>query len=68
HGLWVQHDGYEFPLVLIVIGAALTATGPGQWSVDGALGLADWPLWCLPAAVLAGVGGGLATRLALHRS
>ncbi|MGW3043200.1 DoxX family protein [Kitasatospora sp. NPDC001159] len=68
HGLWVQHDGYEFPFVLIVIGAALTATGPGQWSVDGALGLAHWPLWWLPAAVVAGVGGGLATRVALHRA
>ncbi|WP_369184864.1 DoxX family protein [Streptomyces sp. Y1] len=68
HGLWVQHDGYEFPFVLIVIGAALTATGPGQWSVDGALGLAHWALWWLPAAVVAGVGGGLATRVALHRA
>ncbi|GGQ53665.1 DoxX family protein [Kitasatospora griseola] len=67
HGLWVQHDGYEFPLVLIVAAAALTATGPGQWSVDGALGLADWPLWCLAPALVAGVGGGLATRFALHR-
>ncbi|MGW4380990.1 DoxX family protein [Kitasatospora sp. NPDC004531] len=67
HGLWVQHDGYEFPLVLIVTAAALTATGPGQWSVDGALGLADWPLWCLAPALVAGVGGGLATRFALHR-
>ncbi|MFB7674442.1 DoxX family protein [Kitasatospora purpeofusca] len=66
HGLWVQHDGYEFPLVLIVIGAALTATGPGQWSVDALLGLAHWPLWWLPAAAVAGVGGGLATRLVLH--
>ncbi|MBO1417235.1 DoxX family protein [Streptomyces sp. FH025] len=68
HGLWVQHDGYEFPFVLIVIGATLAATGPGQWSADGALGLAHWPLWWLPVAVVAGVGGGLATRLALHRA
>ncbi|TQF01631.1 DoxX family protein [Kitasatospora acidiphila] len=68
HGLWVQHDGYEYPLVLIVTGAALAATGPGQWSLDGALGLAHWPLWWLPVAVVAGVGGGLATRLALHRA
>ncbi|KDN82269.1 DoxX family protein [Kitasatospora cheerisanensis] len=67
HGLWVQHDGYEFPFVLITIAAALTATGPGRWSVDGALGLADWPLWCLAPALVAGVGGGLATRFALHR-
>lgn len=68
HGLWVQHDGYEYPLVLIVIGAVLAATGSGQWSLDGALGLAHWPLWWLPVAVVAGVGGGLATRLALHRA
>ncbi|MFE9421467.1 DoxX family protein [Kitasatospora sp. NPDC006697] len=68
HGLWVQHDGYEFPLVLIVTGAALAATGPGRWSVDGALGLAHWPLWWMPVAIVAGVGGGLATRLALHRT
>ncbi|MEV4558235.1 DoxX family membrane protein [Kitasatospora sp. NPDC049285] len=68
HGLWVQHDGFEYPLVLIVIGAVLAATGPGQWSLDGALGLAHWPLWWLPLAVALGVGGGLATRLALHRN
>ncbi|MCC9308357.1 DoxX family protein [Kitasatospora sp. RB6PN24] len=68
HGLWVQHDGYEYPLVLIVIGAVLAATGPGQWSVDGALGMAHWPLWWLPVAVAMGAGGGLATRLALHRT
>ncbi|MFG2821145.1 DoxX family protein [Kitasatospora sp. NPDC048365] len=68
HGLWVQHDGYEYPLVLVAIGAVLTATGPGRWSADAALGLAHWPLWWLPVALVAGVGGGLATRLALHRS
>ncbi|MFD5563420.1 DoxX family protein [Kitasatospora griseola] len=68
HGLWVQHDGYEYPLVLIVIGAVLAATGPGRWSLDAALGLAHWPWWWLPATVVAGVGGGLATRLALHRT
>ncbi|MBF9066686.1 DoxX family protein [Streptacidiphilus fuscans] len=67
HGLWVQNDGYEYPFVLIVIAAVLAATGPGAWSVDGALGIAAWPLWWLPVAVVAGVGGGLATRLALHR-
>ncbi|MEU9134280.1 DoxX family protein [Kitasatospora sp. NPDC048540] len=68
HGLWVQHDGYEYPLVLVVIGAALAATGPGDWSLDHLLGLAHWPLWWLPAAVVAGVGGGLGTRFALHRA
>ncbi|WP_327070751.1 DoxX family membrane protein [Kitasatospora sp. NBC_01250] len=67
HGLWVQNDGYEYPLVLVAIGAALSATGPGDWSLDAPLGLLPWPAWWLPLAILAGVGGGLATRLALHR-
>ncbi|MBC2865217.1 DoxX family protein [Streptomyces mexicanus] len=68
HGLWVQNDGFEYPFVLIVIAAVLSSTGPGDWSADAALGLATWPAWCLPAAVVAGVGGGLATRFALHRN
>ncbi|MEZ0094851.1 DoxX family protein [Streptacidiphilus sp. EB129] len=67
HGLWVQNDGFEYPFVLITSGAVLSATGPGRWSLDAALGLLPWPSWWLPAAVVAGVGGGLATRLALHR-
>jgi putative oxidoreductase len=68
HGLWVQNDGFEYPFVLIVIAAVLSSTGPGGWSIDAALGLAAWPAWCLPTAVVAGVGGGLATRFVLHRA
>lgn len=67
HGIWVQNDGFEYPLVLITIGAVLSATGPGRWSLDAPLGLLAWPAWWLPVAVVAGVGGGLATRLVLHR-
>src|SRR5882757_5603792 len=39
-GLWVQNDGYEYPLVLAAAPAALTLTGPGRWSVDQVLGIA----------------------------
>ncbi len=67
HGLWVQNDGFEYPFVLIVISAVLSATGPGDWSLDASLGLLPWAAWWLPVAVVAGVGGGLLTRLALHR-
>ncbi|MFE6334256.1 DoxX family protein [Streptomyces sp. NPDC057806] len=67
HGLWVQNDGYEYPLVLIVIAAALSATGPGAWSLDGQLGLLPWPAWWAPFAVATGVGSGLLTRAVLHR-
>ncbi|MFJ3922250.1 DoxX family protein [Streptomyces sp. NPDC090022] len=67
NGLWVQNDGYEYPLVLIGTAAALAATGPGAWSVDAALGLTPYPLWWAALALAAGVGSGLLTRLVLHR-
>lgn len=67
NGLWVQNDGYEYPLVLIGTSAALAATGPGAWSLDAALGLTPYPLWWAALAVVVGFGSGLLTRLVLHR-
>ncbi|MGW0748028.1 DoxX family protein [Streptomyces sp. NPDC002587] len=67
HGLWVQNDGYEYPLVLIGSAAALAATGPGAWSLDATLGLTPYPLWWAALALGAGLGSGLLTRLVLHR-
>ncbi|WP_423834623.1 DoxX family protein [Streptomyces manipurensis] len=67
NGLWVQDDGYEYPLVLIGTAAALAATGPGNWSLDRLLGLAPYPLWWTAVVLAAGVGSGLLTRLVLHR-
>ncbi|UUY52220.1 DoxX family protein [Streptomyces yangpuensis] len=68
NGLWVQNDGYEYPLVLIGTAAALAATGPGAWSLDRALGLTPYPLWWTALVLAAGVGSGLLTRLVLHRA
>lgn len=68
HGLWVQNDGYEYPLVLVATAAALAATGPGAWSLDAVLGLASYPLWWAALALAAGLGSGLLTRLVLHRT
>ncbi|MFD8634138.1 DoxX family protein [Streptomyces sp. NPDC059533] len=68
HGIWVQNDGYEYPLVLIGTAAALAATGPGAWSLDAALGLTPYPLWWAALALVAGLGSGLLTRLVLHRT
>jgi putative oxidoreductase len=65
HGLWVQNDGYEYPLVLLILPATLTLTGPGRWSVDQAVGLLPWAPWWTAAAGL-GVFSGLMTRLLLR--
>ncbi|WP_367137542.1 MULTISPECIES: DoxX family protein [Streptomyces] len=67
HGLWVQDDGYEYPLVLVVVAGALALTGPGRWSVDHAAGLTSWPLRLSVAAVVLGPASGLLTRAVLHR-
>jgi putative oxidoreductase len=66
-GLWVQNDGYEYPLVLVVVSAALALTGPGGWSVDHALAVAPWPVWVSVAAIVMGPASGLLTRVVLHR-
>ncbi|MFE0702214.1 DoxX family protein [Streptomyces sp. NPDC058872] len=68
HGLWVQNDGYEYPLVLIGTAVALAATGPGAWSLDALLGFAPYPLWWAALALVSGLGSGLLTRLLLRRT
>lgn len=67
NGLWVQNDGYEYPLVLVVLAATLALTGPGRWSADHLLGLTPWPLWLSVTTIALGLGSGLLTRLILHR-
>ncbi|MEU3858672.1 DoxX family protein [Streptomyces sp. NPDC028722] len=68
HGLWVQNDGYEYPLVLVAACAALALTGPGRWSLDHASGLAPWPVWIVLPALVIGPTSGLLTRAVLHRA
>ncbi|MEV6229947.1 DoxX family protein [Saccharopolyspora shandongensis] len=67
HGLWVQNDGYEYPLVLVVVAAVLSLTGPGRWSADHLVGLTSWPVWLSVAAIVLGLASGLLTRVILHR-
>jgi putative oxidoreductase len=38
-GLWNQNGGFELPLVLASAALAIAFTGPGDWSLDYALGL-----------------------------
>ncbi|MES4907672.1 MULTISPECIES: DoxX family protein [unclassified Streptomyces] len=66
-GLWVQNDGYEYPMVLVVVSATLALTGPGRWSLDQALGVTPWPLWVVLPALVVGPVSGLLARVVLHR-
>ncbi|MEU2618159.1 DoxX family protein [Streptomyces sp. NPDC007157] len=68
NGLWVQSNGYEYPLVLLILPGVLTLTGPGRWSVDQAIGLLPWAPWWTAAAVGLGIASGLMTRALLGGS
>jgi hypothetical protein len=58
NGFWSGKGGYEFNLVLLTVAVAVSATGPGRFSVDRALGWDDdlsglwWGVGVLGAAVL----------------
>lgn len=60
-GLLVFQNGWEYNLVLGAIGAFLGLVGPGQWSLDSALGL-DLNG---PAGLAISLGGGLAVAALL---
>ena len=53
NGFWAANGGYEFNLALIAALLALVDGGPGELSVDGALGIHDtgagWALFALAA-------------------
>lgn len=57
--VWNGDGGAEFPFVLATVGATLAFTGPGDWSLDNALGLDPTGTGYGVAAVLAGVLGAL---------
>lgn len=65
-GLWAQHGGFEYPLVLGTGAAALAVHGPGSLSVDAALGLERKGLLWGTVAVVVGLAGA-ATILSLRR-
>jgi putative oxidoreductase len=57
-GFWNGKGGYEFNLVLLSVAVAVSATGPGRFSIDRALGWDDnlsglwWGVGVAGAAVL----------------
>ena len=65
NGPWVTNQGYEYNLVLGVAALALAETGPGDLSLDHALGLEQsGPAWALLALGLGGAGAYAVFRLA----
>jgi putative oxidoreductase len=57
-------EGYEYVASLIMSGLAIGALGPGEWSLDNALGF-DWVAGYTSFAITAGVGLGGAFLLLL---
>ncbi len=66
HGPWVAEGGWEYNAVLIAVAFAVTAIGPGKYSLDHALEWdlagADWALIALGAGVLGAVVVAAAAR------
>ena len=59
-GVWSTEGGYEYNAVLMAVAFAVTATGPGNWSLDHALSIdLNGTGWAL-AALAAGIVGGFA--------
>ena len=71
NGMWNTDDGYEYNLVLVAGAFALAGIGPGQWSLDDALGIhfasTGWALAALGAGVMAGLGAVISGRLKAAR-
>ncbi|CAM3414214.1 DoxX family protein [Kibdelosporangium persicum] len=54
NGFWANRGGCEVPFVYGALAAVIAFSGPGEWSLDHALGL-TWNLWWGVVALLAGV-------------
>jgi putative oxidoreductase len=65
NGPWVTNGGYEYNVVLIAAALALTEVGPGELSLDHALGQErSGPVWTLAAAAIGAAGAVGAHQLA----
>ena len=63
-GFFILNDGWEYVFVLAVVGVTVATLGPGEWSVDEALGIVD-TFDGYTGLAISTVGGLLAAGLAL---
>ena len=67
HGPWVAEGGWEYSVVLIAVAFAVTAVGPGKYSLDRALELdlagVDWALIALGVGVVGAMVVAAAARV-----
>ena len=66
NGLWVTNGGYEFNLVLWAVAIAVAASGPGRFSLDGAINWTEhlsgvW--WGVGVLVVSLLGGAVVLAL-----
>jgi putative oxidoreductase len=65
HGPWVAEGGYEYNLVLLASAFALSDVGPGDWSLDRALGIRmSGPGWAIAQLAAGAAGSTLALAIA----
>ena len=67
-GPWVAEGGYEYNLVLLATVFVITDVGPGEWSLDEALGI-HWsgPGWALAQLAAGAIGSSVVLAIAERR-
>jgi putative oxidoreductase len=70
-GFFASEGGYEFNLTLTAVAFALAGIGPGEWSLDNALGVdwtgTGWALIALGAGIVGGIGAVIQGRASSPR-
>ncbi len=68
-GFFIVGEGWEYTFIVGLIALAIAGLGPGRWSIDWALGIADdLNGWVgLAIAAVLGIGGGVAQLAVFYR-
>jgi len=70
HAFLITKEGFEYVLILATLSFVVAAFGPGEWSIDGLLGLDETLVSGWRGAIIAlvvGGGMGVVTLLACYR-